>query len=82
LGFNHGELHDPHEPVLVEKVFTHVKHGSLPQKYFGNHFIKKSYPADTPEGVVLFHATNTYSMSEKIYLLHDFKHKFYDRAKK
>ena len=74
----------PEEPGFeysVEKTFDNIKHTSLPIRYFANHFTHHRYPQDVPDNVVFIHATNTNSMSEKIYLLHEFKHKYHDSRK-
>jgi DNA-binding Xre family transcriptional regulator len=65
----------------VEKTFDNIKHINLPIRYFGNHYRHYRYPQDVPDDVVFIHATSTSSMSEKIHLLHDFKHKYYDSRK-
>ena len=63
---------------LVEKTFDNLKHTSLPIKYFANHFREHKYPIGVPEDVVFMHATNTYSMAEKLSLMLDFKFRYYD----
>jgi len=67
--------------VSVEKVFREIRHTSLPIKYFANHFVDYKFPTDVPEDVIFIHATNTYSMEEKLNLLNDFKHIYYDSRK-
>jgi hypothetical protein len=81
LGINHGEIHDQSQPIFVDRVFDAIKHDSLPKKYFANHFVDHKYPRDTPSDVVLFHATNTYSMPEKLNVMNHFKHHYYDLRK-
>jgi hypothetical protein len=67
--------------VVTEKQIKDIKHTSLPLKYFGNHFKNCKYPADVPKDVVFIHATNTYTMEEKLNLLWNFKHHYYDLRK-
>ena len=75
LGIRHPQ--DDSE-FSVQKIFDNVKHTSLPIKYFANHFEEHPYPTGVPDDVVFMHATNTYSMADKLGLLYDFKYRYYD----
>ena len=90
---NNAHIHDQHicnamlgvqdfDPVPeVEKVFENIAHGSLPLRYFANHFRGVHYPGDVPEDVVFLHATNTYTRKDKLNLLTHFKHHHFERKK-
>ncbi len=62
------EIHDQHliNDLLKTDRFKNIKHTYLsPQKYFSNHFHKIKFPQHMTSEVILFHATNTYSLEEK-----------------
>lgn len=53
--------------------------GILPLGYFGGHLDKCKFPNFPNEKIYLYHATNTYSMNEKIQVLEYVKNKFKER---
>lgn len=63
------DIHDQH--IINDIVrFSNVKHTSLPLHFSAGHFSERN-----EEKWVLYHATNTYSLEEKISVLESYKNK-------
>jgi hypothetical protein len=68
-------IHDQHLINNIIKSST-ISTNSLPLIYFGGHFKCCKYPTFPKEECYLYHATNTYSLKEKIQVLNDVKSRF------